>query len=85
MYGSQKRYYTCTCLKCHENEEKNVYDFVLRNDHIIKTTETISMILVSFFSEDNVLSDEIKICYVSNIKLTKFERSVFLGTLGIML
>ena len=35
-----------------------------RNDHRIKTTQPISMILVSFFSEDNVLSDEIKICYI---------------------
>ena len=38
------------------------------------------MILVPFFSEDNVLSDEIKICYIfeiSNIKVTKIERSAF--------
>ena len=39
-------------------------DRVLRNDHRIKTTEPISMILVTFNSEDNVLSDEIKICYI---------------------
>ena len=37
---------------------------VLRNDNKIKTAKPISMILVSFFSEDNVLSDEIKICYI---------------------
>ena len=38
------------------------------------------MILVSFFSEDNVLSDEIKICYIFEyIKLTKIEHSTFLG------
>ena len=36
-------------------------DHVLRNDHRIKTAQPISMILVLFFSEDNVLSDEIKI------------------------
>ena len=36
------------------------------------------MILVSFFSED-VLSDEIKYAIVSNIKVTKIERSAFLG------
>ena len=29
-----------------------------------KTTQPITMILISFFSEDNVLSDEIKICYI---------------------
>ena len=36
---------------------------VLRNDSRIHVHVPISMILVSFFSEDNVLSDEIKICY----------------------
>ena len=48
----------------HENEEKSDIDYVLRYDHRIKTTQPISLILVSFFSEDNVLhvhvSDEIK-------------------------
>ena len=39
-------------------------DHVLRNDHSIKITQPISVILVSFFSGDNVLSDEIKICYI---------------------
>ena len=34
----------------------------------IKSTQPISMILVSFFSEDNILSDEIKICYISEYK-----------------
>ena len=39
------------------------------------------MILVSFFSEDNALSDEIKIYAIfSNIKVTKIERSAFYGT-----
>ena len=33
------------------------------NDHRLKTTQPISMILVSLFLEDNVLSDEIKMCY----------------------
>ena len=51
-------------LKCHKNEEKIDNDYVLRNDHRIKNTQPISMILVSFFSEDNILSDEIKICYI---------------------
>ena len=50
-------------LKCRENEEKIDNYYILRNDHRIKTTQPISMILVSFFSEDNVLSDEIKRCY----------------------
>ena len=64
MYGSQKSHYPW--LKYHENEEKidNDYMYVLKNDHRTKTTQPISMILVSFFSEDNVLSDEIKICYI---------------------
>ena len=50
--------------KCHENEEKIENDDVLRNDHKIKTTQPISMILVWFFSENNVSSDEMKICYI---------------------
>ena len=61
MYGSQKSHNPW--LKCHENEEKIYNDDVFRNDHRIKTTQPISMILVSFFSEDNVLSDEIKMLY----------------------
>ena len=46
------------------------------------------MILVSFFSEDNLLSDEIKICYnaiFSNLKVTKIKRSAFWGTPGIVI
>ena len=71
----------------HESKEKFDNDYVLRNDHRIKTTQPISMILVSFFLEDNVLSDEIKICYIFeySIKVTKIERSAFWGTLGIHL
>ena len=77
MYGSQKSHNPW--LKCHENEEKIENDYVLRNDNRIKTTQPISMILVSFFSEDNVLSDEIKNAIFLNIKVTKIERSAFLG------
>ena len=62
MYGSQKNHYPC--LKCHENEEKFDNDHVLKNDHRLKITQPISMILVSFFSEDNVISDEIQKCYI---------------------
>ena len=41
--------------------------------------------LVSFFSEDNVLSDEIKICNIFlNIKETKIKCSTLLGTPGIL-
>ena len=56
MYGSQKSHYHW--LKCHKKEEKIDSDYVLRNNHRIKPTQSISMILVSFFSEDNVLFDE---------------------------
>ena len=52
MYGSKKSHYPWQ--KYHENEEKIGNDYVLRNDHRIKTTQPISMILVSFFTEDNV-------------------------------
>ena len=58
MYGSQES--QNPWLKCYENEEKIENYHVVRNDHRIKTTPPISMILVSFFSEDNVLSDEMK-------------------------
>ena len=75
MYGSQKSHYPW--LKRHENEEKIDNDYVLRNDHRIKTTQPISMILVSFFSEDNVLSNEIKICYIFEYEITKITRSAF--------
>ena len=73
MYGNQKSRYPW--LKYHEKEEKIENDYVLRNDHIIKTTQPVSMILVLFFSEDNVLSDEKK------IRVTNIERSAFLGHL----
>ena len=39
---------------------------------------------LSFFSEDNALSDEEEKSYIySNIKVTKTERSAFFGTPGI--
>ena len=80
MYGSKKSH--CPWLKCHENEEKIDNDYVLRNYNWIKTTQPISMILVSFFSEDNVLSDEIKICYI--FEYQRIENQVFciFGTPG---
>ena len=56
-----------------------VKDCVSRNGRRINTTEPNQMILVSFFSEDNVLSEEIKIIIVSNVKVTKIERSAFWG------
>ena len=55
----------------------------MRNDHGIKTTQQISMNLVSFLSEDNVSSDEIKYAIFSNIKVMKIECSAFGGTPGI--
>ena len=58
MYGSPKSHYPC--LKCHENEEKIENDHVWELTITIKTTQPISMILVPFFSEDNVLSDEMQ-------------------------
>ena len=70
MYGSQKSHYPW-----HENEEKIDNDYVLRNDHRIKTIQPISMILVSFFSEDNVVFDEIKICY--NFEYQSIENRAF--------
>ena len=37
------------------------------------------MILVSFFSEDNVLSDEIKICYIFLYQSNEIRALHFLG------
>ena len=51
----------------------------LRNDHRIKTSQTISLILVPFFSEDNVLSDEIKIWYIFEYQSNENRAFRFLG------
>ena len=75
MYGSHKSHYPW--LKCHENEEKIDNDYVLRNDHRIKTTQPIAIILVPFFSEDNVLSDEIKISYIFEYQSNKNQAFLF--------
>ena len=77
IYESQKSHYPC--LKRHENEEKNDIDHALRNDHRIKTTQPISLILVSFFSEDNVLADKIKICYIFEYQSNENRAFRFLG------
>ena len=65
--------------KCHENEEKISNDTVLRNEHRFKTTQQILMILVSFFLEDNVLSDEIKICYIFEYQSNENRAFRFVG------
>ena len=77
MYGNQKKHFPW--LKCHKYEEKTDNDYVLRNDHRIKTTLPISMILVSFFSKDNVLSDEIKICYIFEYQSNENQAFRFFG------
>ena len=50
----------------------------------MNTTKPNHTILVSFFSEDNVLSDELKLIHAihvfSNFKVTKIERSAFWDT-----
>ena len=43
------------------------------------------MILVSFFSEDYVLSDEIKICYILEFQSNENWAFPFFGTPSIML
>ena len=78
MYGSQNLSHY-PWLKCHENEEKFDNDYVFKNGHRIKTTQPIPMILVSFFSEDNDLSDEIKICYIFEYQSKKNRAFRFLG------
>ena len=70
MYGSQKSHYPCLKI-CHENEEKlTITSFWEITIESKLYTEPISMILVSFFSEDNVLSDKIKI-YILYVRVSK--------------
>ena len=67
-------------LKCHENEAKFDNDYVFINDDTIKTTLTISLILVSFFLEDN----ELKIWCISEYQRNENQAfRFFLGTPGI--
>ena len=68
-------------LKCHKNEEKINNDYVLRNDHRIKS------ILNQFqwcwyYSLQKTMFYLMKSKYAifSNIKVTKIERSAFFGT-----
>ena len=42
------------------------------------------MILVSFFSEDNVLSDDIQLCYIFEYQSNENRVFRFLGTPGIV-
>ena len=51
--------------------KKIVNDCVSRNGCRINTAEPNQMILVSFFSEDNVLFDEIKICFILEYQNSK--------------
>ena len=46
--------------------------------------EPNQMVLVSFFSEDNVLSDDIKICYIFEYQINKNQAFRFFGTPGIV-
>ena len=69
--------------KCHKNDEEIDNDYVLRNDHSINITQPVSMILVSFFSEDNVLSDEINVCYIFKYQSNENLAFCFFGTPGI--
>ena len=59
MYGSQKSHNPdWNVMKMKRKLTMTTFSEMIIE---IKTTQPISMILVSFFSEDNVLSDEIKI------------------------
>ena len=59
--------WTATCIPTVNSScrfTKFLNDCVSRNGCRINTTDPNQMILVTFFSEDNVLSDEIKICSI---------------------
>ena len=65
MYGSHKSHYPW--LKCHENEEKidnyYVWEITIESKLLNQFVNNLQD-LVSFFSEDNILSNEIKISYI---------------------
>ena len=67
----------------HTDLTKSVNDCVSRNGCRINTTKSNQVILVSFFSEDNVYLMKSKYAIFSNIKVTKIKRSTFFGTPGI--
>ena len=77
MYGSQKSHNPW--LERHKNEDKISNDYILRYYNRIKTTQPISMILVSSFSEDNVLSDDIKIWYIFEYQSNENRAFRFMG------
>ena len=56
------------------------YCSISRNGCRINTTEQNHTILVSFSSEDNVLSDEIKICYIFEFQSNENRAFHFFGT-----
>ena len=66
-------------VNCSRRFKKIVNDRVSRNGFRINTTEPNHMILVSFFSEDNVLSDEIKICYIFEFQSNENRAFRFFG------
>ena len=57
-------------LTC-ENWTKIENDLVSRNGHRIKTTQLNSAFLVSVFSEDDILSNEIKTCNIFKLQSTE--------------
>ena len=61
-----------------------INDCVSRNGCRINTTAPIQMILVSFFSEDNVLSDETKICYIFEYQSNENRAFCIFGKPGII-
>ena len=63
--------------------ENWVNECVSRNGYRINTTAPNHMIVVSFLSEDNILSDEIKICYVFEFQSNENRAFRFFGTPGI--
>ena len=63
-----------------KKQKKIVNDCLSRNGCRINTTEPNQMILVSFLSEDNVLSDEFKICYIFEYQSNEIELAAFWDT-----
>ena len=72
------------CPDAHWSVRKFVNECVSRIGCRINTTEPNHMILVSFFSEDNVLSDKIKICYIFEFQSNENRAFRFFGTAILM-
>ena len=67
-----------------KNQAKFENDCISRNGHRIKITQPNLMILVSFSSEEDALSNDVKYITLLARKVLKIRRSAFRGIPGIV-